>query len=423
MRRAAQYLFLACLCFGLSRITNAQTGYADIRTSPDSARITIDDVDHGFAPMIATLSEGLHRVVATTKEGDEQTVLIEVLDRKVTRCVVTIVPRHFWQGTRPSSWDGTTGSLTVLSEPPGAEIRIDGRPSGAVTPATIEDVPTGTRRVQAIRWLDRLQDRFAVTETVSVEPQRPAVVRIDFAGKTVEGPIQVKSNAASFKITLRHVASGKSYTLTQPGARTLVTGTYVVDSAYGSVQVPRGPIIVSVDSLTEVYFPVWAPRLPLMTLADHPSYESEELFLRRTYTPRPLSETRSDLLIESPYVWWVVGGTSLLLAGGVTQADADAGRASPSDLAGHLRRGGALALLAGLAFNVRVDTVHVDMSYNQSVNARTIEALRARYADLARTWQRVVDDRNRSIEAENARRGSENALLPPPGIRRLPLTL
>lgn len=47
MRRAAQDRFLAAPVLGLTRVTNAQTGYADICISPDSARITIDDVDHG----------------------------------------------------------------------------------------------------------------------------------------------------------------------------------------------------------------------------------------------------------------------------------------------------------------------------------------------------------------------------------------
>jgi len=66
------------------------------------------------------------------------------------------------------------GTLELSSEPSGAEIYLDGRPTGRMTPATLRDVPFG----RDIELELRLRGHRAYRETIAWQGRREIVRRI-----------------------------------------------------------------------------------------------------------------------------------------------------------------------------------------------------------------------------------------------------
>ncbi len=412
------FIILAFTVAGL----RAQSGYAEIHSSPDSALVLIDDLPRGTTPLFVTLSIGPHRAVIKGRDGSSLAIMLEIAENTVVRCDVVLPPRWSYRRLFGAIPMPTDGGVTVLTAPSGAEISIDGRSTGATTPATINDVPPGRHVVRAVQFVERLQDRFAVAETVVVGSGSITVLRIDYEANTVEGRLRLVSNAPRIAISLRHTASGKRYDVRQPGEFRLVTGTYEIERMdTTSIPLPAEPVVVTADSLTELSLTVLHVMRPIKKLAEHTSYVSWDAFLQRSFTPRPLFATRNELTVRESFAWWLSGGTAFLLAGRITDADAAARRASPDNPSGVFQGLGVAMLAAGAVLCTSIDTVHIDLSFNQQANQRDEEFLAGRYAEIMKTWQQQVDDENKAIEAENRRRAAANAALPPPVVRRLPL--
>jgi hypothetical protein len=81
-----------------------------------------------------------------------------------------------------------------------------------------------------------------------------------------------------------------------------------------------------------------------------------------------------------------------------------------------LRAAGLVSLITGALLSSRIDTVQVDLSFNQQANRKDEDFLRARYVDLVATWQDQIDQENRRITEENRRRAIANDALPKPSV-------
>ena len=102
----------------------------------------------------------------------------------------------------------STGQLTVLSEPAGAAVYIDGQDTGGVTPVTLNDVATGTRAL-SLRLVG-YQTMAAQTVTVEEEQNTRLVLELELIepGETFrdsladggEGPLMVVLPAGSFSM-------------------------------------------------------------------------------------------------------------------------------------------------------------------------------------------------------------------------------
>jgi hypothetical protein len=117
---------------GLARVADG-TGFVYIEVTPSSARIDIDGTEYTGSPVTAEgVKTGYRNVTirAGSYEPIKGFVLVEPL--KVSKLLLKFPPR--------------AGALTVLSEPPGAEVLIDGRPAGKA-PLTIDSVPGGERSI------------------------------------------------------------------------------------------------------------------------------------------------------------------------------------------------------------------------------------------------------------------------------------
>lgn len=402
----------------------AQSGFADFRSEPSGAQVFVDDSLRGVTPLLVNLRVGSHRVLFRSENGGSVLLQITIAENEVTTHEVTIAPRHRLSAASQGDSDGGLGKITVITDQPGAEITIDGRPTGARTPVTIDEVPTGRHLVRASAYLDRLRDTFSVTETVHVRSGRSSLIRINYTTHTTESTLRLESNDPQLSLTLRHVDSDKRYTLRRVGDVRLVTGTYAVESGLDSIGVPTlGSIRVVEDSVTMLFVPHYTRLLPLKRLEEHPSYVDVETFVRRSHRPRPLSETRSDLYVSQNFAWWLGGGVAMVLAGEIMRSEESIGRSSGGALnedrletARILRGAGFASLVAGALLTSRIDTVLVDLSFNQQANKREEDFLRARHKDLIGTWQYQIDRENQSITSENQKRRGANAALPPPSV-------
>jgi PEGA domain len=132
---------LACLVWvGVEAAARAQaapagTGQLVISSTPAGAEISVDGKALGKAPVTAKgLLPGDHFVEASWSDG-KSTNAMQHVEAGASLSVMMGVP---------------VGSLVVISQPAGADLMIDGKPSGKA-PATAADLPAGNHSITA-RW-------------------------------------------------------------------------------------------------------------------------------------------------------------------------------------------------------------------------------------------------------------------------------
>ena len=178
------------------------TGTLQISTSPGGAAIMVDGGAQGTTPAtIAGLGAGSHTIqlvktgytdytgTLTVPAGKTTVLDITLVAEQGTYTTTTLYPQPP-QGTVPvmatpaSAGTATvpaTGSLTVRSEPAGANVYLDGEKEGT-TPVTIPDIAAGTHRL-----LLTLPGYGDTTQTVTIAAGVPADVTVTFAGKKAPG--------------------------------------------------------------------------------------------------------------------------------------------------------------------------------------------------------------------------------------------
>nr|WP_246269911.1 DUF3344 domain-containing protein [Methanofollis tationis] len=142
------------------RYAEEESGSIAVSSSPAGATVYIDDEESGVTNTTVTgLAVGDH-TVRVEKEGyktpDERTVTVK--KGSTTAVSFTLAP--------------LTGSISVVSEPQGAAILLDGIDTGKTTDAVIEHVPVGSHTLTL-----NLAGYTAYSTTVTVEDGAVAEVR------------------------------------------------------------------------------------------------------------------------------------------------------------------------------------------------------------------------------------------------------
>jgi hypothetical protein len=132
----------------------SQQGKLTVNTDPDGADVLIDGQQRGATPLSVMLEAGTHSLTVR-RNGIERAVPISI-------DAGSNVTHHLDMGA-PVSTVTVTGQMTVVTNPPGARVTIDGAVVG-VSPATIQNV-TPTHHVVAV-----FSDAGSGERVVSVEP-------------------------------------------------------------------------------------------------------------------------------------------------------------------------------------------------------------------------------------------------------------
>jgi hypothetical protein len=133
---------LGGLAWGYARwmpVTAAEPrrGTLRIETQPAAADVIIDGQHRGTTPLSLSLSSGPHAV--TLRRGDEQRVLTVTLGAGAD---VT----HHVEFKTPDAPSLLTGGVSIVTDPPGARVQVDGRPRGT-SPLMLADLAPGDYKV------------------------------------------------------------------------------------------------------------------------------------------------------------------------------------------------------------------------------------------------------------------------------------
>lgn len=163
-------------------------GSLRIESDPPGASVEIDGSLRGLTPYSVTLPAGEY-AVAVTHDGRTQTIAAAV-ERGVQRVHHVSVPVTS-ASLLPAGPD--RGRLQVISDPPGATVRVDGVARG-MAPLSVDDLQPGEHQV-VVEHLGRTQRRSVVVEpgaTASlVVSAQPAGIQSGWLSPQSTTPLQI----------------------------------------------------------------------------------------------------------------------------------------------------------------------------------------------------------------------------------------
>jgi hypothetical protein len=138
------------------------TATIDLNSTPGGATMLVDGVQRGKAPLSLALTPGRHEVVAKSASGSGRAAIDVVAGRRQS----VMIPLEL--GTDP-------GHLDVSSDPPGAEVLLDGVAQGR-SPVSISDIPPGEHVLVVDHGAARLE------RTLMLAPAERLTVFVPLAG-------------------------------------------------------------------------------------------------------------------------------------------------------------------------------------------------------------------------------------------------
>ena len=138
-----------------------------IGSVPDGAEIFLDGIRTGlFTPaVISNVSAGYHRISVTAPDRIPVTDLIHIAESQCSMGGYSVRYSLEWYGS---------GSISLISNPPGAEVSFMGLKTGEVTPCILEDIPLGVWEVTLIQG----KDKRGID--VTVEPGKTKTYSVNF---------------------------------------------------------------------------------------------------------------------------------------------------------------------------------------------------------------------------------------------------
>ncbi len=168
----------AVITFGLTWIKRSpgsgagpQPAKLTVTTRPEGAHVTIDGQPRGVTPLTLSVSPGAHTLVVRTGSHERVMPMTVAPGADIVRDLEMTV------SAPPGA---ASGRLSVVTEPRGANVIIDGRPSGT-SPVTVEELTAGEHTI-AVASATGSAER-----TVTVEAGQTATVV--FSLPKVSGPV------------------------------------------------------------------------------------------------------------------------------------------------------------------------------------------------------------------------------------------
>ena len=148
-----------------------RTGSLTINTEPPAADVLVDGNPRGTSPLTMALAPGPHTITVRTDRDSRVVQLTIAPGAEITQ--------HFEMKTRVDV--PQVGRVSVVTEPPGAKVSVDGRPRGAA-PLVVADLHAGEHTVTVA------SDAGSSERKVVVTPGGTAAIVFSLASKA-SGPI------------------------------------------------------------------------------------------------------------------------------------------------------------------------------------------------------------------------------------------
>jgi hypothetical protein len=249
----AEALILIIAGVSLSGILSANTGTIIVESQPAAAEVRLDGNIAGTTPLTLTAAEGRRSLEIRHQQG-VRTMTIDVTRGETTRSLVEFVPIAPPAEAPPE--------VRVTSEPPSAQVSIDGVPRGS-TPLVVSQLTPGVHAV-SIRGRGGVVNR-----SITVAAGRPQSLHVllpappaepGFVSVTTTAPLRVLENGRVVG------ASGSGPIAMSPGAHDLefvndelglrVRQRVVIHSG-GSTAIaptlPRGTLAINAQPWAEVW--------------------------------------------------------------------------------------------------------------------------------------------------------------------------
>jgi hypothetical protein len=201
------------------------SGTLRISSTPAGARIIVDDTPTNFrTPTSFPLAAGGHRVMLSLAAHRNWEGRVRIESGATTQIQAALAALG-------------SGSIGVESVPPGAEILIDGEPTGLVTSATVPALAVGTHTVQL-----RLEGFEPWSQAVVVRPDRHFPFQALLApSRRNLGKLNLKSHPPHALIALDGVPAGK---VTPECLRDVPAGSHTLELTLAGYQPWSGTIVV-----------------------------------------------------------------------------------------------------------------------------------------------------------------------------------
>ena len=181
-----------------------------VTSNPTGADIFIDGVQRGTTPHTFTdIALGTHSVIVSKIGYLGKYSTITVSQGQPTKVDVTLEPLQSGTGT---------GTISVISDPPGAGIMLDGKYSGKATPYDFSGIASGIHTVEMT-----LVGYNSYTESVTVVPGTTVVVKHEFPYVPPFIVVFVNSNPDGANVYI-----DDSYKGVTPTSLHLDKGTYIL---------------------------------------------------------------------------------------------------------------------------------------------------------------------------------------------------
>jgi hypothetical protein len=236
-----------------SMFAGGRSGALRIETDTAGADVTIDGSFKGKTPLVLSLPAGEHRVQV------QQGALTRTLPVSIAGRTTTV--HHISWATAPPA-PVATGGLTIVSDPRGQNVTVDGQPRG-VTPLTLTDLTPGDHDVTVRR------DATTIRRTVTIEAGTTASLMITPAAAGVSSgwlavsvpvPLQVYEDAVLVGSTQSArilVPAGRhTYDLVNEALGFRVTQQVQIaagQTASLTIPLPRGTINVNASPWADVW--------------------------------------------------------------------------------------------------------------------------------------------------------------------------
>ena len=150
----------------------ALTGVVNVESDPAGAEVRLDDIVQGTTPLSLTVPPGSHALIV--RQGTRTKQLTIDVTRGATKAYFIT-----WGEPEPvAPATAVTGSLSVVSDPPGSAVVVDGTTRGQ-TPLTIRELAAGRHDVLV---------RGATTYQRSVEIEAGATASLVVGGPAAAAP-------------------------------------------------------------------------------------------------------------------------------------------------------------------------------------------------------------------------------------------
>lgn len=229
------------------------SGTLRISSTPAGARIIVDDTPTNFrTPTAFPLASGGHRVILSLVAHRNWETLVRIEPGATTQIQAALTALG-------------TGSIGVESDPPGAEIFVDGEPTGLLTAATVPALAVGTHTVQLRR------DGFEPwSQAVVVRPDRhfPFTALLSPARRNL-GKLNVQSHPPRALIGVDGVSTRKVTPDCLPG---VPAGNHTLELSLAGYQPWTGTVMVDEGRTRDLL--VTMRRLPAQEVG-HARIESD----------------------------------------------------------------------------------------------------------------------------------------------------